>query len=122
MAEAARRMGYGHGSDVVRRLIARPIRLQAAPPAGPSPAEVEPADDADEVASIDETDSPSSAILRLRTEMMLLKAVLQAERRENTNLRASVGLEDADETLGDEARAVRDRWATLVDRLLHAPA
>lgn len=122
MAEAARRTGYGHGSDVVRRLIARPIRVHALPPAKATVAETEPADVGDIAPTLDETDLPPSDLARLRTEMMLLKAVLMAERRENASLRAAVGLDDANHVLSDDARVVRDRWATLVDRLLHAPA
>ncbi|WP_244612401.1 hypothetical protein [Methylobacterium haplocladii] len=106
----------------MRRLIARPIRMQATPIVRPVAAEVEPAGQATVAAGIDETDIPPSDIARLRTEMMLLKAVLQAERTENASLRACVGFDEADEKLGDEARAVRDRWATLVDRLLHSAA
>ncbi|GJE53635.1 MULTISPECIES: hypothetical protein [Methylobacterium] len=122
MAEAARRTGYGHGSDVVRRLIARPIRMRATPAVRTVMPDLEPAQPAAITPGIDETDAPPSDIARLRTEMMLLKAVLMAERRENASLRACVGFDDADQTLGDEARAVRDRWATLVDRLLHPSA
>lgn len=122
MAEAARRAGYGHGSDVVRRLIARPIRMNAAPVAKPVVSEPAPSNASAPIEAIDGSDAPSPDIVRLRREMMLLKAVLHAERRENESLRACVGLDEADETLGEEARAVRDRWATLVDRLLHPPA
>ena len=127
MAETARRTGYGHGSDVVRRLIARPIRLQAMQPAMPvvaEPAASEEPVEATETGA-DETVENQAAIPnadRLQTEMLLLKAVLQAERRENKSLRACIGLDAVDEALGDEARAVRARWAALVDRLLHAPA
>lgn len=122
MAEAARRTRYGHGSDVVRRLIARPIHMHATPAArtplasAPQPIAEEPETSFDEPA-----EAVSSDIKRLRTEMMLLKAVLHAERSENASLRACLGLDEEDDTLGAEARAVRDRWATLVDRLLHAP-
>lgn len=122
MAETAWRTGYGHGSDTVRRLLARPIRLQATQAA--RQAVIQPT-----VSEPEAIDGPNEGqaepILdpeRLRTEMLLIKAVLQAERRENAQLRACVGLDETDETLGEEARAVRERWAALVDRLLHATA
>nr|WP_246413289.1 hypothetical protein [Methylobacterium brachythecii] len=82
----------------------------------PEPIADEPATDVEE-----RVETASSDIKRMRIEMMVLKAVLDAERSENANLRACIGLDEADETLGAEARAVRDRWATLLDRLLHAP-
>jgi hypothetical protein len=50
----------------------------------------------------------------------MMKAALAAERRESEALRSSLGLAGA-ETLGEEARAVRARWAALVERLIHAP-
>ena len=65
-----------------------------------------------------ETTAPSTLVERdidhLEAELSLLKAVLQAEREETAQLRARLlGSEpDAD------ARAIRDRWATLVDHLL----
>ncbi|GEP11559.1 hypothetical protein [Methylobacterium gnaphalii] len=123
MAEAARRTRNGQGSDVVRRLIARPIRLHAAPAAQAAVTSASrPIAEEPEMAVNEPAEAASSDIKRLRAEMMLLKAVLHAERSENASLRACLGVDEADETLGAEARAVRDRWATLVDRLLHAPA
>ncbi|MCP1536473.1 hypothetical protein [Methylorubrum extorquens] len=59
-------------------------------------------------------------LARLRLEVAVMKAALAAERRESEALRTSLGLADA-ETLSEEARAVRARWAALVERLIHNP-
>lgn len=136
MAETARRMGHSHGSDVVRRLIARPIRLQSAriaapvsvaPPRAAEAVQAAPGGSAGDTAqeaseTLRETPPAIPNADRLRTEMLLLKAVLQAERRENAGLRACLGFDEADASLASDTRAMRDRWAALVDRLLHAPA
>lgn len=115
MAEPAWRMRNENGSDAVRRLIARPIRIDLAQssPLGAPVAAGDETDDLDRGADAE----------RLRAEVMVMKAVLASERRETAQLRACIGLDadDAAELLTDEARAVRDRWATLVDRLLQAP-
>ncbi|HEV7438339.1 MAG TPA: hypothetical protein VGN94_01750 [Methylobacterium sp.] len=114
MAEMARRVRDGGGSDVVRRLIARPIRIDFTRPSAPAPVfEAEPAED--------EAEPEGADLARLRAEMLVMKAVLQAERQESAHLRAQVHSVAAVETLTPEARAVRDRWAALVDSLLHAP-
>lgn len=110
MAEAARRTGNGLGADVARRLIARPLRLQGQRPTAPTRAAAPVADEDIVVPAAD----PAR---RLAAENLVMKAVIKAERRENALLRAAVGA-DSETTLGDEARAVRDRWAGIVDRLL----
>lgn len=122
MSETARRLAYGHGSDVVRRLIARPIRLGTLQSPALIPAQDEPVaeliqDDAEVAAPAtpDQTD-------RLKLEVTLMKAVLKAERRENENLRAAIGLAQAPGAFGTEARAVHERWAEIVDRLLQGRA
>ncbi|MEA1830533.1 hypothetical protein U8607_00430 [Methylobacterium durans] len=113
MADAARRVRDGGGSDLVRRLIARPIRLDIARNASaPVPLPVQEAD---------EGPDEGSDLARLRAEMTVMKAVLEAERREAAKLRATVDSVVGAEPVGAEARAVRDRWATLVDGLLNAP-
>jgi hypothetical protein len=69
------------------------------------------------------TPEPGAAeadLVRLRLEVAMMKAALAAERRESEALRSSLGLAGV-ETLGEEARAVRARWAALVERLIHAP-
>lgn len=120
MIEPARRMGSGHGSDAVRRLIARPIRNRVAQaletqPAAP-PVQAEPP-----VRQSAEAENAVTNPNRDDAELMILKAVLKSERRENANLRARLGLDTVDESLSEEARAMRDRWAALVDKLLHEP-
>lgn len=122
MAVSARRIENGLGGDALRRLMARPIHVHAAraaepvrPASAPEPV-VEPAPAAGSA-----REAPAD-LDRLKAEMLVMKAVLAAERRETRTLRTTIGLEAADETLGEEARAVRDRWASLVDRILHATA
>nr|WP_318288096.1 hypothetical protein [Methylobacterium sp. CLZ] len=67
-----------------------------------------------------EADAGEADLTRLRLEVAMMKAALAAERRESEALRSSLGLVDA-ETLSEEARAVRARWAALVERLIHDP-
>ena len=71
----------------------------------------------------DRSPEPDSADLtrQLESQIMVMKAVLRAERFENERLRACLDM-DGDAELGPEAQAVRERWADLVDRLLHASA
>ncbi len=122
MAEAARRATGGHSNDVVRRLIARPIRLKQmdieAPrstvPAVAAPIEIE-----------QDVPQPTPArpdATQLQANLQVLKAVLAAEREEIAKLRICAGLDGEQPELGEEARAVRERWAAMVDRLLHASA
>lgn len=116
MAEAALRVRKDFNNDLVRRLMARPIRVDA-------PDEVSPRNDA-AGAGADE-DSPetdeSADLARLRAEMRVMKAVLSAERGETAHLRARIAQMAETEPVSPEAQAVRDRWAALVDRLLDAP-
>ncbi|HEV2541737.1 MAG TPA: hypothetical protein VGU70_03115 [Methylobacterium sp.] len=67
-----------------------------------------------------EADAADADLTRLRLEVAMMKAALAAERRESEALRSSLGLVEA-ETLSEEARAVRARWAALVERLIHDP-
>lgn len=112
MAEAVRRLESRSNPDVVRRLIARPIRLEHSrhlPPQPEPDLAPEPAEDA----------APSEAdrdLAVLEAELALLKAVLQAEREEAAKLRAR--LTGPDDEAGAEIRAIRERWAALVDHLL----
>lgn len=114
MHEAVRRRIPGEGGSTVRRLMMRPIRTHLANAAQPpSPALAahaapEPAPDAGRTGDLD----------RLRMEVLLMKAALAAERRESDALRTCLGLADS-ETLTPEVRAERERWATLVGRLIH---
>ena len=120
MIEPARRKGSGHSSDVVRRLIARPIRTRVAqsrePVRNDPPAQAEPQPQPSAEAA-----APAAEPGRSDAEFLILKAVLQSERRENASLRACLGFDAEDAARGEEARAMRDRWAALVDRLLHEP-
>ena len=117
MAEAARRYGSGLGADVARRLLARPIQRQAVRPVRSAalPQQAEP--------TIAEPTAAEPIVVpdltrKLEAQIRIMKAVLAAERRENESLRTCIGMDD--EPLGEEARAVRNRWAGIVDRLLHA--
>lgn len=138
MAEAVRRFREAGGSDVVRRMLARPIRLdpprprtrvtidvppvadrvQDAPAASAFEAPFETHDAFDDLADADaEREAETDAVVeRLRAEMTLVKAILVAERAESASLRARI--EQEADALGPEARATRDRWAGMVDRLL----
>ena len=112
MAEAARRLESWSNPDVVRRLIARPIRLEHSRLAPPQPI-------SEEAAGAEEPDAaavPTVArdVDQLEAELSLLKAVLQAEREETAQLRARLADPDSDA----DVRAMRDRWAALVDHLL----
>lgn len=120
MAESARPIGGGVGSDLARRLIAQPIRRHASLSARAMPVRLEP------LAESETDEEPVAApetggvdlTRQLESQIMVMKAVLQAARSENERLRAYVDMDG--EELGPEARAIRDRWAGLVDRLLHA--
>jgi hypothetical protein len=119
MAEAARRLDQTGEPDVVRRLLARPIRLEhtrrLAEAAAAEPAAEEPA--ADEAAESAKAADEPRDVAALEAELALLKAVLEAERREAASLRARLtdpdGVADPSDGL-----AVRERWAALVDDLL----
>ncbi|GJE82642.1 hypothetical protein [Methylorubrum thiocyanatum] len=135
MIEATKRRSPAPSGSAMRRLMTRPIHAHLAVVAQPRTIPAEPAADmAPEAAAQVTADapgehpaSPSSEagtatgeadLTRLRLEVAMMKAALAAERRESEALRASLGLA-ASESLGDEARAVRERWAALVERLIH---
>ncbi|MDH2312254.1 hypothetical protein [Methylobacterium brachiatum] len=117
MAEAARRYQQAGSSDLVRRLIARPVRLEqqartrlplpGQEARGPSVAQD------DLLAESDEADE----IARLETELQVMKAVLRAQRQEVEALRAQRQLL-TESAASDDVRATRERWASLVDTLL----
>ncbi|MGH1590006.1 hypothetical protein [Methylobacterium sp. P5_C11] len=115
MAEAARRYQQAGGSDLVRRLMARPVRLEQQartrlPLRDPRPVEAFADDPSD---APDEDDE----IARLETELQVMKAVLRAQRQEVEALRAQRQLL-TDSAPDDDVRATRERWAALVDTLL----
>ncbi|WP_267427427.1 hypothetical protein [Methylobacterium sp. GC_Met_2] len=123
MAEAARRYQQAGSSDLLRRLMARPVRLdQQARIRLPLPgrdrhhadAPVEEHAGGPDADLFDESDD---AITRLETELQVMKAVLRAQRQEVESLRAQrqVLTESAP---SDDVRATRERWAALVDSLL----
>ena len=135
MIEATRRRSPALSGSAMRRLMTRPIHAHLAGTVPPRAVVAEvpsdvvsdtPADDmADEPAqgpavSTSEPGAAEADLVRLRLEVAMMKAALAAERRESEALRSSLGLAGV-ETLGDEARAVRARWAALVERLIHAP-
>ncbi|MCJ2120535.1 hypothetical protein MKK65_28845 [Methylobacterium sp. J-001] len=117
MAEAARRYQQAGSSDLVRRLIARPVRLeQQARSRLPLPgqeARVSGAPQDDRSEDSDEADE----IARLETELQVMKAVLRAQRQEVEALRAQRQLL-TESVASDDVRATRERWASLVDTLL----
>ncbi|MCJ2064668.1 hypothetical protein MKK63_18395 [Methylobacterium sp. J-088] len=123
MAEAARRYQQAGSSDLLRRLMARPVRLdQQARIRLPLPGRDRHHADApvEEHAGgpdADLFDESGDAITRLETELQVMKAVLRAQRQEVESLRAQrqVLTESAP---SDDVRATRERWAALVDSLL----
>ncbi|CAO4137770.1 hypothetical protein [Methylorubrum aminovorans] len=139
MIEATRRRSPALSGSAMRRLMTRPIHAHLAVAAQPrlvpveAPADVAEENPADAVApatadtdvdllapSQPEADAGEADLTRLRLEVAMMKAALAAERRESEALRSSLGLVEA-ETLSEEARAVRARWAALVERLIHDP-
>ena len=127
MAEAARRYQQAGSSDLLRRLMARPVRLDPQartrlPLPGrdlpghdlhrADPPENEP--DEDHFDDSEEAD----AIVRLETELQVMKAVLRAQRQEVESLRAQRQLL-TESAASDDVRATRERWAALVERLIH---
>ena len=107
MAEAARRYQQTGGTDLVRRLMARPVRLEQQVRTRPPLAARA---DAEGDAEPDEVD-------RLEIELQVMKAVLRAQRREVESLRAESNA--AGKAVGTaKVRATRERWASLVDTLL----
>ncbi len=146
MAEAVRRFGEASGSDVVRRLIARPIRLDPPRMAASIPASTafasasaDPVDGRSEILVPEPTgdaaafengavederfdeDFEDDVVERLHAEMAVMKAILMAERAEAASLRARIAEHAEPEPIGAEARATRERWAAMVDRLLMSP-
>lgn len=109
MAEAARRYQQTGGADLVRRLIARPLRLEQQVrtrlPLGPFATDAEEGPD------------EATDFGRLEAELHVMKAVLRAQRQEVESLRAQrqVLSDSAD---SEDVRATRERWASLVDSLL----
>jgi 3-hydroxyisobutyrate dehydrogenase-like beta-hydroxyacid dehydrogenase len=122
MAEAARRYQQAGGSDLVRRLMARPVRLEQQvrtrmPLRDPRRVDAFADAYADEAADDAEALAEADAIVRLETELQVMKAVLRAQRQEVESLRAQRQLL-TDSAPTDDVRATRERWAALVDSLL----
>jgi hypothetical protein len=119
VAEAALRDDEGSESEMVRRLMARSLRLVEAPVNEPEAHRPPP------LAFLREQTPPASAeVDRLKAEILVMKAVLRSQQDEIAQLRACLmAITDPEidpAPLTPEAQAVRDRWATLVDRLLQA--
>ncbi|MGU3385559.1 hypothetical protein ACLBYG_13705 [Methylobacterium sp. D53M] len=122
MAEAARRYQQAGGSDLVRRLMARPVRLEQQvrtrmPLRDPRRVDAFADAYADEAADDAEARDEADAIARLETELQVMKAVLRAQRQEVESLRAQRQLL-TESAPTDDVRATRERWAALVDSLL----
>ncbi|MBD8905151.1 hypothetical protein [Methylorubrum zatmanii] len=115
MIEASRRRSPAPTGSAMRRLMTRPIQAHLAGTAQPGSVVAPLPASAPEP----EDDNAASDLARLRLEVAMMKAALAAERRESEALRASLGLAEP-AALGEEARAVRERWAILVERLIHA--
>lgn len=121
MAEAARRYQQAGSSDLLRRLMARPVRLDPqARTRLPLPGHVlhradRPETKPDE--DVFDDAEEAEAIARLETELQVMKAVLRAQRQEVESLRAQRQLL-TESAASDDVRATRERWAALVDSLL----
>ncbi|MEE7489082.1 hypothetical protein [Methylobacterium oryzae] len=130
MAEAARRYQQAGGSDLVRRLMARPVRLEQQartrmPLRDPRPVDAF-ADPfaatfsdtfSDTFSGGAEAQDEADEIARLEAELQVMKAVLRAQRQEVESLRAQRQLL-TESAPTDDVRATRERWAALVDSLL----
>ncbi|MDE3745353.1 hypothetical protein [Methylobacterium radiotolerans] len=122
MAEAARRYQQAGGSDLVRRLMARPVRLEQQvrtrmPLRDPRPVDARAETYAETFADDAEARDEADEIARLETELQVMKAVLRAQRQEVESLRAQRQLL-TESAPTDDVRATRERWAALVDSLL----
>lgn len=122
MAEAARRYQQAGGSDLVRRLMARPVRLEQQvrtrmPLRDPRRVDAFADAYADEAADDAEARDEADEIARLEAELQVMKAVLRAQRQEVESLRAQRQLL-TESAPTDDVRATRERWAALVDSLL----
>ncbi|SFV01642.1 hypothetical protein SAMN02799631_03845 [Methylobacterium sp. 174MFSha1.1] len=102
----------GPDFDLVRRLLLPPGWL------GPRPYRL-PLPDEEEIEEIDDL------VAQLEAENKVMKAVLRSEREAAAELRAQVAAlsiqQAQDEDTQEDLRADRDRWASLVERLLFAP-
>ena len=102
----------GPDFDLVRRLLLPPGWVGARPHRLPPPDEME-------IAEIDDL------VATLEAENKVMKAVLRSEREAAAELRAQVAALSIQQAEGEDAqedlRADRDRWASLVERLLFAP-
>lgn len=108
MAEAARRFQPAGSPDLVRRMIARPVRLaHQARTRLPE----------HEATSASFTNRTEAAIAKLEVELGVMKAVVRVQRQEIDSLRAQRRLL-TESSPDDDVRATRERWAALVDSLL----
>ncbi|MET7243426.1 hypothetical protein ABZT49_08650 [Methylobacterium sp. EM32] len=102
----------GPDFDLVRRLLLPPGWL------GPRPYRL-PLPDEEEFEEVDDL------VAQLEAENKVMKAVLRSEREAAAELRAQVAAlsiqQAQDEDTQEDLRADRDRWASLVERLLFAP-
>ncbi|KMO38709.1 hypothetical protein VQ02_11455 [Methylobacterium variabile] len=116
MGEAAFDIAYresdGPSANLVRRLLLPPGWLGPRPMRLPPPEEL-PEEEIDDF------------VAQLEAENKIMKAVLRSEREAAAELRAQVAAltsqQVQDEDRNEELRTDRDRWASLVERLLFAP-
>jgi hypothetical protein len=117
MAEAALRSDEGFDTNIVRRLMARPLRLVETPIPEKPIAQVVALHPG--AAATGDRAQASDEVAKLKAQLLVMKAVLRSERDEAAHLRACIATIADPEPLSPEAQAVRDRWAALVDQLLH---
>ena len=111
MAEAARRFQPAGSPDLVRRMIARPVRLAHQARTRLPEREAAPVVAAPSMVLAEDT------ISRLEAELGVMKAVVRVQRQEIDSLRAQRRLL-TESSPDDDVRATRERWAELVDSLL----
>lgn len=114
MAEVARRFQPTGSPDLVRRMIARPVRL-----AHQARTRL-PDHDATLATSAPLAGRAEAAMSRLEAELGVMKAVVRAQRQEIESLRAQRRLL-TESCPDDDVRATRERWAALVDTLIVRP-
>ena len=136
MASAAFREqdGLEPGDDMVSRLLshsararshaataARPVRGFGGPLAGPlagRPAEAPAKTPDSDIEALLGTARLEDEIVRLEAELRVVQAALRAEQQEAAALRAELDQVRTYATPVVDIRSDRDRWATLVERLL----
>lgn len=111
------------GAEMVRRLLSHSTRARSSAAAARS---VRPGLSrlADELQGAPSRDASSEIadledeVVRLKTELRVVRAALEAEQAESASLRSELDQASVYATPVGDIRHDRDRWASLVERLL----